>query len=666
MAEVMHLDYETRSTCDLQKCGLSVYSKDPGTDIWCAAYSFGDGPVKLWMPVMGMCPREIEDHVNSGGEVYAHNAAFEIAITNEIASKRYGWPIIRTSQVHCTMAMAFSMAVPGSLEKAAAAMGISKQKDMAGSRLMIQMAQPRDVSTEGVITWWDAPDKLDALCKYCIQDVEVERELTKRLLVLSPLEREIWAMDQEINNRGIMLDVEATRNAIKLVDVEKLRLDDEMRRITKNQVASCKAVKQITDFLKFNFSLDFSLQVDTLAKSDVVELLDVEGIPKLAKDILTLRQMAAKSSNAKLEAMLHGADSDNRIRGCFQYSGATTRRWAGRRVQFQNLPRPTLPKGDINEILDLLHEDKITASEIDVFYGPVLNVISDCIRGFLRAPEGKLFIQNDFNAIEARVLAWLAGQESTLEIFRKGGDVYVYQASGIYRVKENEVTEDQRQIGKVAILALGYQGGVVAFQSMAKKYNVKVSEGEAKSIKYAWRDANGAIVKYWYDLENAARSAILNPGKQYRVGAKGREVTYLVRGSFLWCRLPSNGILCYPYPKVASVTTPWGASKEGVTFMTENAKTKKWERDKTYGGSLCENITQSVARDLLAEAMLRLRKENIDIVLHVHDEVVCEVPKEWASEFYKKKIEKIMLDSPAWAKDLPMAVGGWIAERFKK
>lgn len=674
MSKILHLDYETRSTCDLKKCGLSVYSKNPTTDVWCAAYAFDDEDVKLWTPNQP-CPKEISDHIQFGGDLYAHNAAFEIAITNNICAARYGWPEISLGQVHCTMAMAFSMGVPGSLEKSAAAMGIDKQKDMAGSRLMMQMSQPREVSPPmglnsitPVVIWWDDPEKLKRLYEYCIQDIEVERALTKRLLKLSAKERTVWQMDQEINNRGIEVDIAAAKIALDMVEKEKERLDDEMRKVSGNQIATCKAVAQITRYLRQNSPIDFALRVDSIGKSEVYALLSQPDIPADCRKILLLRQEAAKSSTAKLEAMIYGTDYDGRLRGCFQYYGAySTGRWAGRRVQLQNLPRPKLKQNQIDEILARLSSryKPIFPDEIDLFYGPPLSVISDCLRGFLTAKPGHTLFAVDFNAIEARVLAWLAGEEWILDLFREGEDIYAEQAARIFRVRRKDVTEEQRQVGKVAILALGYQGGVMAFQSMAKNYSIKISDAEAKSIKYAWRDSNTRIVSYWMDMENSARQAILNPGQKFKCGAENREVTYLVNGSFLFCQLPSKRVLSYPYPKVASVPTPWGASKEGVTYMGEHPKTHKWERLKTYGGSLAENATQAVARDLLVESMLRLRDQGYNIVMHVHDEAVFEVPDSTPPD----ELENIMhlfIRMPDWARDLPMAGKAWVGKRFRK
>lgn len=301
-----------------------------------------------------------------------------------------------------------------------------------------------------------------------------------------------------------------------------------------------------------------------------------------------------------------------------------------------------------------------TRNIIDLCYGPPLSVIADCLRGFITAKDGYEIIACDFSAIEARVVAWLGGEDRVLEIFRTHGKIYEHAAAGIYRTRIDSVTKDQRQIGKVAVLALGFGGGKGAFQMMAKGYGVKVTDTEAEEIKINWRVANPNIVRYWYALEDAAKSSILNPNTVFSVN----QTKYKTSGSFLWCKLPSNRVLCYPYPKIEPHETPWGEMKDTITYMAEDSLTRKWERTKTYGGSLCENVTQAVARDLLAESLVRLEERNFNPVMHVHDEIVCEIPLGWDNAI--KEMEAVMSEVPAWAEGLPIEAKGWRGRRFRK
>jgi DNA polymerase len=346
----------------------------------------------------------------------------------------------------------------------------------------------------------------------------------------------------------------------------------------------------------------------------------------------------------------------------FQYHGASTGRWAGRGVQLHNLPRPTLSQENIDWAFDQLEQDATSVRDLfELTFESTMNLISDCIRGFLIPSEGKQFATVDFSAIEARVLAWLAGEEQVLDVFRTGEDIYKFEAANIYSKPYDEITKDQRQIGKVAVLALGYQGGKGAFQVMAKGYGVKVTDAQADQIKNAWREKRVKTVRYWKQIEDAAQSAVLSPGTKTEAGPEGRKIRFLMKGSFLWCLLPSSRTLCYPYPKIELVETPWGDMKQGITYMSEDATTKKWERQKAYGGLLVENITQAVSRDILAESMLLLDSSNFDIVMHVHDEIVCEV-----SEDRLQYMEDVMTVVPSWAEGLPIAVEGWRGRRYRK
>ncbi len=679
----LHIDFETRATAELKKVGVDVYSKHPETDVWCMAFAFGDEVVVVLEQNHWMTAPRVLDHVQGGGAVVAHNAAFELAIWNNIMVPRYGWPRLDPKQVRCTMAQAYAMSLPGSLEKAAAAVGIREQKDLAGGRLMLQMARPRSVDP---LTWWDEPEKLARLYDYCKQDVRVERELDRRLMQLSPQEQRLWHLDYEINQRGFHVDRPAIEAALAIVGHEKARLDGAIRDVTENYVGFNTENARLTQWIQ-------SRGVDTagVAKADILDLLADDKLPGAVRKALLIRQEAGKTSMAKLDTILTALSSDGRMRNTLQYHGAGPGRWAGRRIQPHNFPRPQIPQRAIEEILEQLpamvtgRGAAAAAAWLDNTYGAPLDVLPWCLRGIITAAPGKHLMGADFSNIEGRGLAWLAGEEWKLDAFRAydagtGPDLYLVSAGRIWGRPPTDFTKDsiERQHGKVAELACGFGGGVGAFQQMAKTYLVKVDDALAAEIKIRWREAHPAIVHYWYALEEAALRAVQSDAI-IATGPAGRQVTYRKAGSFLWCRLPSGRVICYPYPQIRTVTTPWGAEKEALTFMSvptpaqrqkgkilpDPSNRNDWARVSTYGGELAQNIDEGICRDLLAEAMTRLSDAGAGVVIHCHDEALIEI-NETQPPAALREFENIFRQVPAWAAGLPIAADGWRGKRWQK
>jgi DNA polymerase len=649
---VAHLDFETRSTVNLKKQGTDIYAKHPTTDVWCMSYAFDDNEPEVLKG--GLLPKSLRDHVGAGGLVYAHNAAFELDIWNKLCVPRYGFPRLDPKQVRCTMAMAYAMALPGSLQNAAAAVGLEEAKNMDGHRLMMQMAKPRRIEEDGTIVWWDDEDRKTRLFEYCKQDVRTERALHKRLRELSPAEQALWVLDYEINERGVPVDLESINKAIATVEREKKRLDLAMNELTGGAVAACSQVMKLQDWV--NERIDRPTK--SLAKADVNLLLGTD-LPDEVRRALLLRQEAAKTSTAKLDAMKNTASEDGRVRMTMQYHAASTGRWGGRKMQPHNFKRPDFKQGEIEDAISRIDD----TDYLDIMYGNPLDVISSCLRGMICAEDKNEFVTVDFANIEGRVLAWLAGEEWKIEAFEAfdngtGPDIYKLGYSKSFGVRVDDITSEQRQVGKVQELALGYQGGVGAFQQMARGYGVEVSDERAESIKTAWRKAHSKIVQFWYDIERASVKALLSGGN-----ITCGPVTYRKNGSFLWCKLPSGRVLCYPYPQIQTVKTPWGADKDALTYKTVDSLTKKWVRIPSYGGLLVENITQAVARDILAESIWKLDKAGMNPIFHVHDEVVCDLP---AGNKHLDRMEKIMSEVPKWAEGLPIAVEGWQGRRYRK
>lgn len=651
----LHIDFETRSAVDLKVVGLDNYARHPSTEVVCLGWAVNDEPVELDPGVGPELFYTVADLVNDGVATLAHNAAFELAIWNHILAARYGWPALKPEQCVCTMAMAYAQGLPGSLENAAAAVGIEEQKDQVGHRIMLQLSKPRSINPDGSIVWWEDPEKLARLYEYCKQDVRVERELAKRLMRLSPAEMKVWQLDYQINQRGIYVDQQSAKAALEVVAGEQQRLASEIRSVTDGFCGVPTEHARLAEWIR-------SRGVDTpgVAKADVVSLLAEDSIPDDVRSALEIRQEYAKSSTAKLKPMVEAASADGRLRGMFQYHGASTGRWAGRRVQLHNLPRPKIDQPAIEDVFEHLDD----RDYIDFMYGSPMSVMSDCLRGMLCAPPGKLLVAGDFANIEGRVLAWLAGEEWKLQAFRDfdagvGPDLYLVAAARIFRCDVKDA-KPHRQVGKVAELALGYGGGIGAFQTMARGYGVDVGDARADEIKNAWRAAHPATVKFWYALERAAINAVLTPGTAFEVGPR---VTFKRAGSFLWCRLPSGRVLCYPYPQIGKGKF----DNDCVTYMAVNSVTNKWERTDTYGGKLAENVTQAVARDCLSEAMLRLDADGFPIVAHVHDEIVAEMHAD--HRFITHGLDNFLDNMklvPAWAKGLPIAVEGWVGRRYRK
>lgn len=679
---IAFIDFETRSACDLKKHGADVYASDPTTEVLCLAWIFDDEPdseVKLMLPGMwSSAGLELMQHVHFGGTVVGHNiAGFELLIWNRVWrpwNVQTGEVILKIEQLEDTMAMAFAASLPGSLENAAAAAGIAHAKDMKGHRVMLQLSQPRDVVKfpwgEEVITWWekkDYPEKFEQLYAYCKQDVLVERELYRRLPKLSQREQRIWQIDFEINQRGIGVDITAAENARKIIEQEKARLDSEMVALTKNAVASTTAHLQLAKWVN-----EQAVDCEGMAKDNITELLSRgDALPPVVRQALLLRQEAAKSSTAKLESMMARVGQGNRIRNTMQFHGSGTGRWAGRGIQVHNFPRPTIRQVDIEAILSYLSLPDLSLDRrrelIAETYGAPTTAIANCLRGFLCAAPGKTLIGADWSNIEGRMLAWLAGEEWKLDAFRgfDAGilpDIYIQTYAASFGEELANVDDLMRQVGKVQELALGYQGGVGAINTMAKPSGRTFTKEQAEEMKNAWRERHPKIVQFWSRLENAAIEAVLRPGQKITVNNK---ISYLKNGSFLWCQLPSKRVIAYPYPEIRQFETPWGQMKDGLTYMGEDPYTKKWERQKSYGGHLAENVTQADSACLLRETLENLHTVKLPVVMHVHDEIVCEVP-EAEGESSLKRLVELMEVVPPWAYGLPLAAKGWSGKRYRK
>lgn len=672
---ILHLDFETRSVVDLKKFGLDVYAHHPSTDAWCMAYAFDDEPVQIWINEFNgnPLPKRITDHVKKGLCVTGHNVNFEWHIWNFAMKPRYGWPTLKLSQLDCTMARAYAMALPGSLDKLTLALNVSTKKDMKGHAVMRKLMKPRKIEDDGTIVWWDDQEKFDQLFTYCKKDVEAERECDALLLPLSEDEHRVWQLDLRINQRGVGIDTAAIKKTQILIDRVRKVQDAEMKRVTGGDI---QRVNQATALLRWCQA--YGIEIESLKKTEMKKWLDETDLPFEVREALELRSNSAKASVSKLETALDMSMVDGKVRNMFQYHGASTGRFAGRGLQLHNFARPEEQWEDPklqDRIITNITRGVIDEQFIEEWHGPFMRVISSCLRGYLVADPGYEFIGADLKSIEGVTLPWLAGEEWKLEAFREhfwsdGPGIYQLAAAKIFNKTLDEVKKGTPfyLLGKVGELSMGYQGGKGAFKQMAVNYGVEVEDEKGEEIKIGWREAHPNIVKYWFNVEGAAIEAVRNPGGKYYAGADGRRVCFRVVGSYLWCRLPSGRCLCYPEPRLEMVDTFWGSRKEAVTFMTMDnrvgSKTKgKYVRMSSYGGKFVENITQAVARDVLVDAWPRLESAGYPIVLHVHDENMSMVKEGFGSV---DEYEELMSIVPPWAKDLPIAADGFRGKRYRK
>lgn len=538
------------------------------------------------------CPPEIKAAaLNPEVLLFSHNAAFERAIWLYVLTPKYGWPACPPPERwRCTMAMAYAMALPGGLDDACRAVGITIRKDPAGYALMLQMCKPM---TPWPVTWLDTPKHRHRLGLYCIADVEAEIRLCERLVPLTPTEQKTWALDQRINDRGIAVDAQLVEQALKIVSAAQKDLNARIYAATDGAVRSTNQGEAILKWLKGRIDAE---KLESIDKETVHELLG-GPLPAKVREVLELRRAGAKASAAKLDALLAGLMRDNRVRGLLQYCAASTGRWGGRRFQPHNLKRPTRSAQVVLQMVKCIARFG-DYGLLETLYGDALEAIGDCMRSVLVAAAGCTLYAGDFSNIEGRVLAWLAGEESKLDVFRlndqkKGPDPYIIAAGAIYHVDPATIDKEdpRRQVGKVAELALGFQGGKVAFQKMAAGYRVVVTDEEAEEIKVAWREKHPRIVAFWRALEAAAYAAVQEPGTRFWAG---EHISFVVSGSFLTMRLPSGRRLFYPYPRLEPRKTPWGDIKDVVTYMGIDTRTGsptkgKWARLSSYGGKFAEN-----------------------------------------------------------------------------
>ena len=539
----------------LRKTSPWRYAEDPSTQVLCLAIKCGDEDVLLWTPyrelpeVQAAFGKALIQHdsniaayLDEANEIEAHNAEFESAIWHHCLHRRLGWPDLPIDKLRCSAAKAATCALPRSLEGAGAALGLPIQKDTQGHSLMLRMCKPRRPSKSNPSEWVEDPVSLVRLAQYCMRDVDAEYQLSGALPEMSPSELEIWRLDQLINRRGLLVDMAAVDHMLALVEQHTDTLLTEFQTLTGGHILTPSRVAALKQYLAEHEGMD----LENLTKATVAEALGNDTTSAKAKRLLAIRQSLGKTSVKKYCALKARASADGRMRSNLMYHGASTGRWAGRGFQPQNLPREKIP--DPDALLDHLDHGG-DASTVEALWGDPMVVASAVIRNSIIAAPGKVFYVGDYNAIESRVLNWIAGEQWAVDAYRQGHDMYRLNAMQIYRCPLEEVTKAQRQIGKVSELALGYQGGLGAFSAMAGSYGVKVEEREARSIVRGWRDAHPEVVRFWKQIELAAKTAV-----KEGMLTEYRGIQFRTWKRFLCLRLPSGRVLYYYDPLVQPKT----------------------------------------------------------------------------------------------------------------
>ena len=641
----LSIDLETFSDVDLIKCGVYAYADSPAFEVLLFAYSFDGGETRVIDLAQGEeLPGEVAEAVFDGSVVKtAFNANFE----RTCLSKYFG-RYLPPESWHCSAVQAAVLALPRSLEDVGAVLGLDERKMKEGKELIRYFCVPcKPTKANGGRRRnlpCHAPEKWELFKAYCMRDVDVEKAIRRKLckFPIPEGEMELYRLDQRINDRGVPVDMGLVRQAVKCERLHKEVVTKRAYELT--GLENPNSVAQLKGWLGEN-----GVEAESLSKRAVAEL--IKGSDGEVEELLRLRLLMAKTSVKKYEAMERSVCSDGRVHGLLQFYGANrTGRWAGRLVQVQNLPQNHIE--DLELARRLVREGRF--EDVEMLYDSTPKVLSELIRTAFVPEPGCRFVVADFSAIEARVLAWLAGERWRLEVFSSHGKIYEASASAMFHVPIGEVTKGSslRQKGKIAELGLGYGGAAGALVSMGA-LDMGLSEDDLPSLVAAWRRANPHITQFWWDVDKAAVEAVTKRAKT-RAGRIGFEY----RSGILFVMLPSGRKLAYVKPRMA--VNKFG--REGLTYegILEN---KKWGRIETYGPKLVENIVQGTARDLLAEAMLRVERKGYPIVMHCHDEIIAEVPEGNGSV---EEMCEVMAVRPSWAEGLPLRADGYECPFYQK
>ena len=645
MGRILAADIECFSDVDLIKCGVYAYADSPAFEILLFAFSFDGGETQIIDLAQGeKLPAEVEEAIfDVSVTKTAYNANFE----RTCLSKYFG-RYIPPESWHCSAVQAAMLALPRSLEDVGRVLGLDEQKMKEGKELIRYFCVPcKPTKANGGRTRnlpCHAPEKWELFKTYCKRDVDVEKSIRRKLhnFPIPESEMELYRLDQRINDRGVLVDMGLVKQAITCERLHKEVVTKRAYELT--GLENPNSVAQLKGWLG-----DMGMEAESLSKKAVAEMIaETDGE---VEELLRLRLLMAKTSVKKYEAMERSVCLDGRIHGMLMFYGANrSGRWSGKNVQIQNLPKNDIP--DLELARELVKQGRF--EDIELLYDSTPNVLSELIRTAFIPKPGCRFVVADFSAIEARVLAWLSGEQWRLDVFTSHGKIYEASASSMFHVPMEEITKGSplRQKGKLAELGLGFGGAAGALISMGA-LDMGLTEEELPPLVAAWRKANPHITQFWWDVDAAAIKAVTEKQKT-KVG----KIIFEYKSGILFITLPSGRRLSYVKPRMA--VNRFG--RDGLTYegISEN---KKWSRIETYGPKLVENIVQGTARDLLAEAMLRVEKKGYPIVMHCHDEIIAEVPEGSGSV---DEMCEIMAVQPKWAEGLPLRADGFECRFYKK
>ena len=651
---MLWIDFETRSRCDLPSRGVYNYAQDPSTQVLCMSYAFDDEDVQTWTPDQPF-PTRVAIY---NGQIRAHNAAFERLIFWYVICPDFGVPEPALERFYCTAAQARANCAPGSLEDVGRFAGVGMKKDHRGAALVRALSIPQ---ANGAFR--EDAALMQEMIEYCEQDVRAMRAFSKAMRGLTDEELLDYHVNERINDRGVRLDRPLAQAAVKYAAAEQEEIETIFREITGlTSVRSPRMREWVLERVGPQAKAMMMVWKDGVQKASIDKtvrgnLLAMENPDEVPAEVAEVVQCADDlwaSSVAKFERAASLADDlDSRVRGAFVFAGGSaTGRASSYGLQVHNFPRKCARDPE------LARQALVRGHQIVPEFGKrVTDVLKSMLRPALIPAEGKSFAVFDYAQIEARVTPWLSTKgEETLDVFREGRDIYVAVASRMFNVEETAVTDEQRQLGKVAVLACGFGGGVGAFSAMGRVYGVHMPESEARRTVDLWRRANPWAVPFWSDLEHAYTRAIRRPGEVFKAG----RVQYMMQGEHLWYALPSGRVLCYPYARF---------EEDGVSYAKASwkpaADAKEWPRARLWKGLACENIVQATANDILREALRGLDAAGVEVVLHVHDEIVAEIDTD-KSEELAAAMRAVMVTPPAWAEGLPLGASGKVMQRYGK